>query len=203
MSASGELDRLELRDRLAELLALLARRRRRGRRRPGRGRRPSRRPRSARRRGSRGTVRSPCRARRAGFPPGTAQSLERQLARVRGPPAELVHRCARSRSRGVPFGTIRFEISSSPVRAVIVTQAVMSVPALVMKIFEPLTIHSPSRSSAGRARGRRVRARAGLGQPEGRELPARGEVGQPLPLLLLGPEVVGSASSRARCAPPS
>jgi len=35
----------------------------------------------------------------------------------------------------VPFGTIRFEISSSPVRAVIVTQPVMSVPAFVMKIF--------------------------------------------------------------------
>jgi len=41
-----------------------------------------------------------------------------------------------------------FEISSSPVRAVMVTQAVMSVPALVMKIFEPLTIQAPSRSSA-------------------------------------------------------
>ena len=41
-----------------------------------------------------------------------------------------------------------FEISSSPVRAVIVTHAVMSVPAFVMKIFEPLTTHSPSRSSA-------------------------------------------------------
>ena len=49
---------------------------------------------------------------------------------------------------GVPFGTMMLEISSSPVRAVIVTQAVMSVPALVMKIFEPFTTHSPSRSSA-------------------------------------------------------
>ena len=48
----------------------------------------------------------------------------------------------------MPFGTIRFEISSSPVLAVIVTQLVMSVPALVMKIFEPLIIHLPSRSSA-------------------------------------------------------
>ena len=48
----------------------------------------------------------------------------------------------------MPFGTIRFEISSSPVRAVIVTHAVMSVPALVMKIFEPFTTHWPSRSSA-------------------------------------------------------
>ena len=48
----------------------------------------------------------------------------------------------------MPFGTIRFEISSSPVRAVIVTQAVISVPAFVMKIFEPFTTHCPSRSSA-------------------------------------------------------
>ena len=48
----------------------------------------------------------------------------------------------------MPFGTIRFEISSSPVRAVIVTQALISVPAFVMKIFEPSITHSPSRSSA-------------------------------------------------------
>ena len=32
--------------------------------------------------------------------------------------------------------------------AVIVTQAVMSVPAFVMKIFEPLITHSPPESSA-------------------------------------------------------
>ena len=48
----------------------------------------------------------------------------------------------------MPFGTITFEISPSPVSAVIVTHALMSVPAFVMKIFEPLTTHSPSRSSA-------------------------------------------------------
>src|ERR671936_4597 len=41
-----------------------------------------------------------------------------------------------------------FEISSSPVSAVIVTQAVMSVPAFVMKIFEPSISQRPSRSSA-------------------------------------------------------
>ena len=41
-----------------------------------------------------------------------------------------------------------FEISSSPVRAVSVTPHVMSVPALVMNIFEPLTIQLPSRCSA-------------------------------------------------------
>ncbi len=49
---------------------------------------------------------------------------------------------------GVPFSTTMFEISSSPVRAVIVTPHVMSVPAFVMKSLEPLTIHEPSRSSA-------------------------------------------------------
>ncbi len=41
-----------------------------------------------------------------------------------------------------------FEISSSPVRAVIVTHAVMSVPAFVMNIFEPSIVQRPSRRSA-------------------------------------------------------
>ena len=41
-----------------------------------------------------------------------------------------------------------FETSFSPVRAVIVTQAEMSVPALVMNIFAPSITHCPSRSSA-------------------------------------------------------
>ena len=41
-----------------------------------------------------------------------------------------------------------FEISPSPVSAVIVTQAVMSVPAFVMKIFEPSITHSPPSSFA-------------------------------------------------------
>ena len=49
---------------------------------------------------------------------------------------------------GVPFGTMMFEISPSPVTAVIVTQALMSVPAFVMKIFEPSITHSPSLSIA-------------------------------------------------------
>jgi len=40
------------------------------------------------------------------------------------------------------------EISSSPVLAVIVTHAVTSVPAFVMKSFEPLTTQSPSCNSA-------------------------------------------------------
>ena len=37
-----------------------------------------------------------------------------------------------------------FEISPSPVAAVTVTPHVISVPALVMNIFEPSTTHSPS-----------------------------------------------------------
>ena len=36
------------------------------------------------------------------------------------------------------------EISPSPVTAVIVTHAVMSVPAFVMNIFAPSTTHSPA-----------------------------------------------------------
>jgi hypothetical protein len=49
---------------------------------------------------------------------------------------------------GVPFGTMMFETSPSPVSAVIVTSPLMSVPALVMKTFEPLITHCPSRRSA-------------------------------------------------------
>ena len=83
-----------------------------------------------------------------------------------------------------------FEISPSPVSAVIVTQAVMSVPAFVMKIFDPSTTHSPPSSVGGRARRTRVRSGVRLGQPERGERPARREVGQPLTPLLLGAEVV-------------
>ena len=48
----------------------------------------------------------------------------------------------------MPFGTTMLEISPSAVRAVIVTPHVMSVPAFVMKIFEPSITHSPSSSLA-------------------------------------------------------
>ena len=41
-----------------------------------------------------------------------------------------------------------FEISPSPVTAVIVTHDVISVPAFVMNIFEPSTTHSPPSSAA-------------------------------------------------------
>src|SRR5581483_4845417 len=80
---------------------------------------------------------------------------------------------------GVPFGTTMFEISPSPVTAVIVTSALMSVPAFVMKIFEP--------SRCLRRAG--VGAGFGLRQAERRELAARRELRQPALPLLLVPEV--------------
>ena len=83
-----------------------------------------------------------------------------------------------------------FEISSSPVRAVIVTHAVMSVPAFVMKIFEPLIDPLPVAQLGGRARRAGVGAGAGLGEAERGELASRREVGKPLLLLLLAAEVV-------------
>ena len=48
----------------------------------------------------------------------------------------------------MPFSTIRFEISPSPVSAVIVTHRVMSVPAFVMNTLAPFTTQLPSRSLA-------------------------------------------------------
>ena len=65
----------------------------------------------------------------------------------------------------------------------------MSVPALVMNIFEPSIVHSPSASRAV-VRSAGVGARLRLGQPERREPAAAREVGQPLPPLLLGAEQV-------------
>ena len=89
---------------------------------------------------------------------------------------------------GVPFSTTTFEISSSPVRAVIVTPHVSSVPAFVMNIFEPFTTHEPSRQLGGRPGRAGVRAGVGLGQPEGGEPAAGGEVGEPAVLLLVRAE---------------
>ena len=43
---------------------------------------------------------------------------------------------------------MKFEISSAPVRAVIVTQPLISVPAFVMNILEPSITHSPSSARA-------------------------------------------------------
>ncbi len=83
---------------------------------------------------------------------------------------------------------MRFEISPSPVSAVIVTQAVISVPAFVMKIFEPSITHCPSRSSARRPRRARVGARVRLGEAERGEALAGSEPRQPLLLLLVAAE---------------
>jgi hypothetical protein len=63
-----------------------------------------------------------------------------------------------------------------------VTSAVMSVPAFVMKIFDPLTTQLPSRSSAV------VRAGLRLRQAERGELSPGREVGKPALLLLVGAE---------------
>ncbi len=81
-----------------------------------------------------------------------------------------------------------FEISSSPVRAVIVTQALMSVPALVMKIFEPLITQLPLTQLGARPRRTCVRARARLREPERGEPAAGREVGEPALSLLVGAE---------------
>ena len=48
----------------------------------------------------------------------------------------------------MPVGIRTFEISSSPVSAVIVTKPEMSVPALVMNCLAPFTTQSPSSSFA-------------------------------------------------------
>ena len=82
-----------------------------------------------------------------------------------------------------------FEISSSPVRAVIVTPHVSSVPALVMNIFEPLTPGAVPQLRC-RAGGAGVRARVWLGEPERGQPAAGGEVREPPFLLLLGAEEV-------------
>ncbi len=52
----------------------------------------------------------------------------------------------------MPFSTTRFEISSWPVRAVIVTTREIGVPAFVMNIFSPSTTHEPSGCSTARVR---------------------------------------------------
>ena len=72
----------------------------------------------------------------------------------------------------------------------IVTHAVMSVPAFVMKIFEPSTTHSPSRSSARVRVAPASEPAFGLGEPERGEPLARREPRQPLLLLRLVAEEV-------------
>ena len=79
---------------------------------------------------------------------------------------------------GVPAGTMIAEISRcrparSPVTAVTVTSAVMSVPELVMNAFEPLITHSLAVEAGGGAGGAGVGAAAGLGEAERAERLAR------------------------------
>ena len=83
-------------------------------------------------------------------PAGTAQS-ENESARVSDAFQPILCSGSEISYPGVPFSITRFEISPSPVSAVIVTHWVISVPAFVMKAFEPLTIQlSPRRSAVVR-----------------------------------------------------
>lgn len=85
---------------------------------------------------------------------------------------------------GVPFGTRIVEISPSPVNAVTVTNAVMSVPELVMNALDPLiTQESPS-------------SRAVVRMPPGMSDPPPGSV-SPKPASR-SPEVSGG-SHRSFC----
>ena len=81
------------------------------------------------------------------MPAGTAQS-SKVSARVSDARQPSLCIGGEMSNPGVPFGITMFEISSFAVRAVTVTPQVTSVPAFVMKIFEPLTTHRSSRSSA-------------------------------------------------------
>ena len=83
-----------------------------------------------------------------------------------------------------------FEISRSPVTAVIVTQALMSVPAFVMKIFEPSIVHSPSVERAFVRVAPASEPASGSVKTERREPFSRRELRQPLLLLLLVAEEV-------------
>ena len=87
-----------------------------------------------------------------------------------------------------PFSITMLEISSSPVRAVMVTSPEISVPALVMNIFDPFDHPLPRLQAGGCPRGARVRAGSGLGQAEGGEPLARGQRRQPPVALLVGSE---------------
>jgi hypothetical protein len=109
-------------------------------------------------------LRKPCAARPEQVPLRHARVLEREPRACRRP----ANRASASRRDLVPRRAVRDDDVRdlvSPVTAVTVTHAVMSVPAFVMNIFEPLFTHSPSRSSARCPGCARVRARLRLGQP--------------------------------------
>ena len=116
---------------------------------------------------------------------GNGAVLEGELARVGGAPAELVHRRRDRRSRASRSGRSRSRSRPSPVRAVIVTHAVMSVPAFVMNILEPLTTQLPSRARRGCASRPRRSRRSGSVSPKAASFAPDASSGQPLALLLL------------------
>ena len=113
------------------------------------------------------------------FPSGTRAVRERQLARVRGAPADLPHRRARSRSRASRSGRSMFEISllagargdrhaGGDVGAGVRDEDLRAVD-------DPLAV-----TELGRRPGRaRVGAGVRLGQAERGEPASRGQVGQP------------------------
>ncbi len=99
---------------------------------------------------------------------------------------------------GVPFGTRMFEISSSPVRAVIVVKREMSVPALVMNCFAPLITHSPSSSRAVVRTLPASEPASGSVRPKPAERLAAAQPRHPLLLLLLRAERVDRVGAEAR-----
>ena len=80
---------------------------------------------------------------------------------------------------------MKFEISSAPVRAVIVTQPLISVPAFVMNILEPSITHSPSSARAVVRVAPASEPASGSVRPKAASALARGELRQPLGALLL------------------
>ena len=80
---------------------------------------------------------------------------------------------------------MKFEISSSPVRAVIVTQPLISVPAFVMNILEPSITHSPSSARAVVRVAPASEPASGSVRPKAASALARGQPRQPLGALLL------------------
>ena len=75
---------------------------------------------------------------------------------------------------------MKFEISSSPVRAVIVTHPLISVPAFVMNILEPSITHSPSSTRAVVRVAPASEPASGSVSPNAASALARGQRGKPL-----------------------
>ena len=197
------LDRLELRDRLAERLALLRVARAPGRARPGRGRRPSRRRRCGRCRGCAGTAEAGA-ARAEQVLLRHAAVGERERARVGGVPAHLpVGLALLVAGRAVGHDEVRDllrAVAASPVTAVMETSP-GDVGAgvgdeLLGAVDHPLAVLQarPRACVAG------VRARLRLGQSEGAERLPRAQPRQPLLSSAPRRRTGTPAGCRARCA---